>query len=90
MDVAVLEEADAGAENEIGSSFDVAVLVVIALDSAVLSISAISVQGILIADEAAAVEEEEIPVGENRHGLRDILALSRAVLEGDVFESDVA
>ena len=90
MDVAILEEGNAGTEDEISGTLNVAVLEVIALDAAELAKPAIGVQGVLVAQEAAAVEEEEVAVGEHRHRLADFLALAGAVLEAQVFEGDVA
>ena len=76
MDVAAFEVADAGAEDEVRRTLDIAVLVVVALDTAELAITAVGVQGVLVAYEAAAVEEKEVSVGENRHSLTNFLALT--------------
>ena len=84
MDGAVLEVCDARTEDEIRRSFDIAIQVIVALDSAVLAETAVGIQGILVSDELAAVEEQEIPVREDGDGLADLLALARDLLCGIV------
>ena len=75
MDVAVLEIGDAGAENEVRRALDVAVQEIVPLNTAFLAETPVRIEGVLVADEAAAVEEQEVAVGEHRHGLADLLAL---------------
>ena len=88
--MAVLEIGDAGTEDEVRRTLDVAVQEIVPLDAALLAKAPVGIDGVLVADEAAAVEEQEVAVGEHRHGLADLLALPRRVLEGDVLEGHVA
>ena len=90
MEGAVLEIGDAGAEDKVRGALYVAVQEIIALDAAFLSKAAIGVQGVLIAQETAAVEEEEIPVREYGYGLADLLPFSGGILKSEVFEGDIA
>ena len=86
MQDTVLEVADGGAENKIGRSLNIAIQVIIPLHAPVLSVTAVGVQGVLVPDKAAAVEEEEITVGKDGHRLVDALSLTCRILEGQVLE----
>ena len=90
MDGAVLEIGDAGAEDKVGGAFYVAVQEIIALDPAVLAITAIGVDCVLISDKAAAMEEQEVAVGEKGHRLGDFLAFSGIVLNCQILHRHIA
>ena len=90
MDGAVLEIGDAGAENEVGGTLYVAVQEIIALDPAILAISAVSVDCVLVPDKAAAMEEQEVAVSEKGHRLGYFLAFSGIVLNGQILHRHIA
>ncbi|CAA6664802.1 unnamed protein product [Spirodela intermedia] len=73
-DVAVLEDCHSVAEDEVDGAVDVAVAVELALG--------VHVERVLIALEAAAVEDGEVRAGAESHRL--VLRRPRRVLEGDV------
>ena len=90
MYLAVLKPCCRRSEDEVGSSFYVAVEEEVALYSSEFTEASVGVQGVLIAEEAAAAEEQEVSVREHCNGLGYVFTLSGAVLEGYVLEGDVA
>ena len=86
----VFEIADARSENEVSGAFYVAVLVEIALDASVLAVASVGVERVLVAQQAAVSQADEVSVGEKCHGLGYLLAFARAVLNGQPFEGHVA
>lgn len=75
VEVAVLEDDGGVAEDEIDGAVDVAFAVELA--------EGVDVEGVLVGDEAAAVESREVGAAAESHGL--VFAGSRVVLEGDAF-----